>query len=356
MSVATIALPDRPLTIAPDAIAPPRGRVLTIIVLLALAIGLAVWQAPGLVRDWRISRSPMVLPQGQVLDGECDTYRGFFTDCSARLTYFFKERNWTSDVSIVFVDFHSGDYQVDLVVSSEHPELATFSLALEKLWNRTITFAVIILLTAGGAVAVMLQWRRAAKAARALRDPARLSVVPAQITQTQKARGVTWITYQHQPPGGRKQTALTRFPDPASPLLVGGLPVAVLHPATPVPVLLDQELRRIDLTETERAGILSALPPAPPTAPATARGSVGRRLWRALVAVIVMLILIALAAAGYWLWYVTTSANSHDAIGMQINAVMPEPINAWGCAQLEARFDKGPAPQGCTGPGNIGWR
>jgi hypothetical protein len=41
---------------------------------------------------------------------------------------------------------------------------------------------------------------------------------------------------------------------------------------------------------------------------------------------------------------------------MEINNMMPEPLNLWGCTQLEARFGGDRAPFGCTAADYTSWK
>ncbi|MGO7704663.1 hypothetical protein ACC718_39135, partial [Rhizobium ruizarguesonis] len=51
-------------------------------------------------------------------------------------------RDYDTEVEVMFVDFHTVDYETGLVISADHPELATMSLGLDMLWNRIITLTV----------------------------------------------------------------------------------------------------------------------------------------------------------------------------------------------------------------------
>ena len=118
-----------------------------------MAIGLGIWQGPGLWRDWQISQNPLTMPTGDLLDGECGTRRGL-TDCEARLVYDCGGRSYDTHVSLAVLDFSSGDYEVELVISRDRPELATVSLGLDMLWNRLAVFAVFMLFFVGGPLAM----------------------------------------------------------------------------------------------------------------------------------------------------------------------------------------------------------
>ncbi len=45
-------------------------------------------------------------------------------------------------VNYVFTGVHFGDYDITVLADPARPELATTDLALDKLWNRTITLLV----------------------------------------------------------------------------------------------------------------------------------------------------------------------------------------------------------------------
>ena len=69
-----------------------------------------------------------------------------------------------------------------------------------------------------------------------------------------------------------------------------------------------------------------------------------------------VLLLVVMAVLGWWLYYVLASENSHDSLGMEINALMPEAVNLWACGQLEARFGDQNAPYGCTAADYQSWK
>ena len=59
---------------------------------------------------------------------------------------------------------------------------------------------------------------------------------------------------------------------------------------------------------------------------------------------------------GYWLWYVTAAPSQFTSPAMDINNMMPGPINKWGCAQLQERFGDQNAPFGCTAGDYRSWK
>ena len=367
MSFVDLPLPSRSIAISERPIALPAAFLFTIVVLTALFGFFAWWQGPGLWRDVQISQNPQHLPNGQVLDGECSTRRGL-TDCDAHLVYDYNGQTYETDVSLAFVDFSTSDYEVDVVISRDKPELATLSLGLDMLWNRLAVFTVFMLIFGGGSIAMALGGMRAWSANRAAATPGRLELVPVDVTDITRKGSATFVTY-HDYPGGKRsrQMTRTRFGRGQEPLmavddagkLVG---VAVKPEHVRVAVLLDAGLERIDLMPREREDALAAFAaqqggrqsvaaPAAEAAP-----SVGRRLLRGLVAAVAVVLVFAVGIVGYWLYYVTSAGDAFDAVGMEINNVMPAAANLWGCEQLEARFGGSNAPYGCTAADYTSWK
>lgn len=258
-----ITLPERPLKLSrkarPGYVAAYLGGVL----LLGIGAFLVVWQIGGLQRDWKISRNPVVV-DGEVRDGECTTRKGIFTDCEGHLSYAVDGTQYETDVALMFVDMHSGDYMVDIVRSGDEPQLATMSIGIDKLWNRLGLFAFLTLCTVGGGLVLMWQGARNMRAASILSSPARFSAIPVSVDSATKSGKRT--NYTIRDPAGRRPKAkfIASFRANEEPLLVQNdkgelVGVAVRHPASPVPVLLDSEMKRLDLTPDERAAAVASL-------------------------------------------------------------------------------------------------
>lgn len=75
-------------------------------------------------------------------------------------------------------------------------------------------------------------------------------------------------------------------------------------------------------------------------------------------ATIVLSLLIAVVGVlGYkWYAYVTNTTSPYDEIGIELNARAPGPINAWGCAQLKARFGARTVPPYACAKPEGGWK
>lgn len=338
----------------------------TIVILSAMAIGLGIWQGPGLWRDWQISQNPLTMATGEILDGECSTRRGL-TDCEARLVYDYGGQTYDTHVSLAFLDFSSGDYEVELVISRDKPELATVSLGLDMLWNRLAVFAVFMLIFVGGPLAMVLGAIRASRANRAAGTPGRLTVVPVDVAGIDNKRGGQFAGYFVLRDGKRKGSITrTHFPAGQRPLMavddagkIVGVAVQSEHIA--MPVLLDSGLERLDLSDAERQLALASFEAQQQgrgvaNVTEKAKPSRGHAALRGLVAGGSVLVLMVVGIFGYWIYYATSATDAFDAVGIEINNLMPEPLNSWACMQLYARFGDERAPYGCVADDYTSWK
>lgn len=361
MTFSDIKLPSRPLSIKRNPLAHGTWYLLAFVMMAGLAAFLAVWQAPGLVRDYQISQNPVILADGDIVDGECTTRRGI-TDCEARLVYSYDGQDYDTHVSMAFLDFHSGDYMVELVISGDQPALATLSLGLDMLWNRLAVFTVLFVLVAGAGIGLLVKALQVRASNAHWRQPGLLTLVPVEIASNRKVTGGALISYIDRLKGPKsKRISFARFGRNAAPLLTAGdagdtVAVAVRHPDAALPALLDAALLRLDLTDAERETMLASIAAPPAIIPGSSGPSLGVRLLRALGAFVAIIAVIAIAVLGYWVWYVTSASSQFDSIGMEINNMLPAPLNSWGCDQLEQRFTPERAPFGCTTDDYVSWK
>ncbi len=364
MTFPTIQLPQRALMLARGVISTPKASYFSLPILIALTVFMAVSETPGILRDWTINQNPVRLDDGDISNGKCSTRKGFFTNCSAHLKYVYKGQSYEKDIEIMFVDAHAGDYETDLVISGDHPELATLSLGIEKLWNRIITLAAFVALLGGACIAMVFQILRIWRARAQLRHPAQLVPVPVEITAFDRRRKRLTVTYADKIAGRKTgRVAHTRFEPGQEPLLVGEkdgktVALAVWHGSTALPVLLDERLERIDMTAGERATILAPLGAELAAHPPelVAQGKKGPSIKARLARFVLVILLIIGGVIGYWLWYVTSAASQFTSPGMDINNMMPAPLNRWGCDQLKKRFGDQRAPFGCVASDFTSWK
>ena len=366
MSQVTLPLPNRSLGITGRPFAMPAAFLFTVVILSAMAIGLAIWQGPGLWRDWQISQNPLTLDDWEMVDGECSSRRGL-TDCEADVTYSYGGASFDKHISLAFLDFTSSDYLVDLVISADDPDLATISLGLDMLWNRLAVFAVFTLLFGGGAVAIIWGAIKANQANGAAKAPGRMEVVPVQVTGIDEKRADKYVAYVRMENGKRKGSVIrTHFRAGEEPLMAigadgGWYGVGVKSEHLSMPVLLDRGLTRLDIPDTDRQHALAAFD-AEQAMRGVAPGEAakprkqGPNWVRGLLAGGAVLVLAVVAFFGFWLYYVLAAPDAFDPIGIEINNIMPEPLNTWGCQQLYARFGDSNAPYGCVGDDFVSWK
>lgn len=347
-----------------NVISMPKASYFSFPILIALTVFMVLSEAPGILRDWTINQNPVTLDSGDIRDGKCSTRKGFFTTCSAHLNYTYNGQSYDKDVEIMFVDIHAGDYDTNLVISGDHPDLATLSLGIDKLWNRIVTLAVFVALLGGACIAMIFQILRVWRVRGQLRQPAQLLPVPVEITAFDRRRKRLTVTYADKIAGRKTgRAAHTRFEPGQEPLVVGesggkAVGLAVWHGNTALPVLLDARLERIEMTAEERAGVLTPLANElgeyPPEL--TARRKKGPSIMTRLARFFLVILLIIGGVLGYWLWYVTSAGSQFTSPAMDINNMMPAPLNRWGCDQLKKRFGDQRAPFGCTASDYTSWK
>lgn len=256
---AMINLPQRPLAIQSKAVRRPGIEIFAAVFLLALAIALTIWQAPGILRDVSIKSNPVYTEEFELQKGECKTQRVVFTDCAAEFRYVANDEIHSADVSFMFFDAGGDDYYVDVVYDADNPENATLSLGIEKFWNRVIMWGLFAGILYGLAIWTLIRTIGGFRTAGTLSKPGQVRQVGVKITNVSGNKRVQNFQYRlvNDEFGSQKKHS-TVFGKNSNPLIwhnpMGeNLGIAVIHEGSPVPVLLDQELQRLNLTEAERA-------------------------------------------------------------------------------------------------------
>lgn len=367
MNLAQIKLPSRPLSLKRGVISVPAAYYFSIPVLLVILAVMLVAEGPGILRDYQISKDPLEIESGDI-NGSCKTRKAIFTTCEADLSYEHAGVSYTKEVEVMFVDFHSGDYETGLVISAKNPELATISLGLDMLWNRIITLGVFVALLGFGSLAMLFTLIRVLRARLQLRHPAPLTVIPVALTAVAEKRSRLFVTYADTVRDAKtKRQSFTHLERGRIPVVVGhtgkhDIALAVWHGNTALPVLLDDQLERIDLSNEERAQALASIAPMVASqvqeASSTAGAAIKKQpgLLRRLGTFVAIVAVIIVAVFGYWLWYVTAAPSQFNSPGMDLNNMMPAAVNEWGCARLQERFADGPAPFGCTAADYRSWK
>ena len=135
----------------------------------AMLVAAAIYTAPALVSDWQVRETARPIENAEVTDGKCSS-KIVFHICDVTLTVATPSGELTRRMNYVFTGVHVGDYSVRVMADPARPELATTDLALDKLWNRTITLlivaALLLAFTVLPIVAAIRNWRTS-RAARA---------------------------------------------------------------------------------------------------------------------------------------------------------------------------------------------
>ncbi len=139
---------------------------LGVLLFAAMLAGLTVYTAPDLVTDWQVHAAARPVAGGQVVKGSCSANL-VFDICDATLSVPSPAGRIGRSVNYVFTGPHLGDYTVTVVADPAHPDLPTTDMALDRLWNRTLTLMVGIVLLVPMTVlpiyAVIKRSRRGAK-------------------------------------------------------------------------------------------------------------------------------------------------------------------------------------------------
>lgn len=160
------AEPAEPLRLPPQRI----GWTATFFVLFGVALlggilaACALYTAPALVSDWQVREAARPAPQARMSEGQCST-KLVVHICDMTLSLRTPNGSVTRRVNYVFTGFHVGDFGVGVMADPARPDLVTTDLGLDRLWNRTITLALLAAALAAcivGAVLSLVRNRGAA--------------------------------------------------------------------------------------------------------------------------------------------------------------------------------------------------
>ena len=247
------------------------GIILSFAMIVCMALGafLLWYQGPGILRDYKISQNPVVDENASLRKGECKTRQLIMTDCKADIV--FKDSAGQSvqeSVSFMFFDIKSGGYDVEIVRSGDDPSLVTLDLGIEKLWDRIFTLGVFTVLLIGGAIAVIVAMFRTRGLNKKIHKPLPLKPVAVTVTGIQSNYGMRNVFYSYLNEAGKKKKRASRFKKKEEPFYLSVAAgnkknetpaLAVLPQGCDVPVLLDADLNRLDLTADEKQAIENAL-------------------------------------------------------------------------------------------------
>lgn len=134
---------NRPLSLPPRSggLSQRIWATLGFLLFAGLLVAMVVFTGPALVSDWQVRGSAQPAEQGRITEGSCST-KLVLAICNVTLANRTAAGTVTRAVNYVFTDLHFGDYSAEVLADPARPDLITTDLALEKLWNRTLTFLV----------------------------------------------------------------------------------------------------------------------------------------------------------------------------------------------------------------------
>lgn len=121
---------------------------LGILMFLGVLVAMGIYTAPDLVTDWQVRDAARPVPAGRITKGSCSS-NVVVNICDATLVVPTAAGPVSRSVNYIFTGVHIGDYTAEVMADPGHPELATTDLALDKLWNRTLTFLVAVVVLLG---------------------------------------------------------------------------------------------------------------------------------------------------------------------------------------------------------------
>lgn len=248
------AFPTRPVKLL-RAGAAARTTSYVMAVFLAVIAAFFVWlNAPGIMQDLEIQKDPVVVPDASVRNAKCKVSQGFIYDCSANVAYRVDRQAYQRKIEISFISFKVGDFSVDVVRSAKRPELATFDIGLDKLWNRIAMLAGFVILMVAGAGALLVSGRRNSTVKAAEGKTWAFTPVVVQIKQARVVFGKNIVTFSCRVADKQKKFT-SAFEKGETPFYLNPqetTALAIITREGSVPILLDSALARVGLTDTER--------------------------------------------------------------------------------------------------------
>ncbi|MFP1804779.1 hypothetical protein ACLEED_01165 [Lonsdalea quercina] len=260
MENAKAIISSRPIFISRPGIASSLGAFIAGLLILCGALLFAKSEVPDIYRDYIINKSPLVIENSDISNGEC-RMKYSITFCSADVKYKYKNENHASKINILFLDLSRGNYKTDVVISSEHPELATLTLGLDKLNNRIIAAGGLIgalLILAALSLINSVKFFRAGRRAKCLSE---LTLVPVETDEIRKLLFIRVLPYTYIGEDKKKIKLASLLKRNEQPIYLDDSKKrawAVLLKEANIPVLLDDRLMRLELSDEERESLRAA--------------------------------------------------------------------------------------------------
>ncbi|MBC8717962.1 hypothetical protein [Ochrobactrum sp. Marseille-Q0166] len=234
------------------------------IVFIFASIGVAVAWFPGLYKDHLIMNDPVVLEDASVNDGQCRSKK-MTVNCKAVIVYDYDGERRVKPVEFSFVSLSSGDYETDVVMQRSDPENVTLTLAIDEFWNRLAFDLGLFAIMLAMAVLFLVRFIRIMGSASAMKSTAALRFAWAKITASKKHLGATNVTYNPLDATHKKKNIVSRFSKNEAPFMRyveaedETYGIVAIHPQASLPVLLDENFERLELSSVERETALKGV-------------------------------------------------------------------------------------------------
>jgi hypothetical protein len=258
-----ITFPMRPMKVSPpdSGIFSQFSAVLWAAIVACGALMIVVPPIPDLVSDFAIRNAARPLAGATIEHGECRVHL-LLISCEATLL---ARRQGLPElrrkVDYWFFDFHSGNYTTEVMADPSQPEKMTTDLALDKLWNRTVTLLLLGPLFLLSGLVIVKYLFRTVRARRAVVRALSNQVLRPTILRLDSRNKDTWMVSSLTDTGAGKSCewvtkGMPIFMDPSQNLVLG---VTAGDGTACMP--LDAALSWIDLTDVERTQLRERLGP-----------------------------------------------------------------------------------------------
>jgi hypothetical protein len=121
-------------------------RIVGGLALIAVGVGLAWYQGPLLVRDFRIGSDTVPAAQARLVKGQCKSRVFVIQFCDLQIDHARDGATHRTELNYIFVDFSFGDYSVSLLSPKDDRSTVTTDIGQGMLWNRAASLAGVMVL------------------------------------------------------------------------------------------------------------------------------------------------------------------------------------------------------------------
>ncbi|MFC7066664.1 hypothetical protein [Brucella rhizosphaerae] len=260
-------LPVRPIKVKKHGFADKWRLLFFAIVFALISVVVTVAWGPGLYSGYLIKNDPLIIEDATIFDGNCRSKK-MITECKAMLSYRYDGENKLKSVDFSFLSLSSGDYETDVVVQKSNPNNATLTLALDEFWNRLSVGVVLVGIMIGSSILFIKRFSLISKSISATKTASLMQLCWAKIVSRKESMGRVKLGYTPLVEQPKKRTVLSSFSKDEVPYLyydeksdeTFGLAAVPTHNTRSVlPVLLDDQFERLELTAAERESLEQAL-------------------------------------------------------------------------------------------------